>query len=420
MQQQEPLGPPEQGGNPDPNAIEFTQANGADAFTTPTAQSQNDVALNAQDAQSPQNTQSAQDTHAPTEQTAEVYEFELIEQEKQRQNRIARIIAIVLAIVGLLFGIANGYYDRAYSSGTTQKIAIANKQVCGFCFNAQNIDTVATALQGGGEFKLPNVKVKVTKPKCAESGKATQITWLLAYDAQVQINNIKIFVPEQVRVDSISINGRKVEFVTKTDENSRYVSIVYPKKVENLRITIYITPQSAGDYAIFPVIIYPNDVVQPTRAVELNVKDLCNATPEPTAQPASGDNTGSTEDSQTQEPLTTGKGDTGSTYEQSGITPTPPVTGIVEDTLMFFVGVIVGAIILHVLRGTYWADAFISFVGYVYKTANRILIKTFDSRTQTEFHILEKLQDQEAKKTKDSAKDSVASSSTSSPANGGK
>ena len=321
------------------------------------------------------------------------YEYELIEQKKKQEKKIAGIIILVIPILMFILGILLGIGQL---NANPQSIAqhVKTEDLCQFCFPALNIPTKDTTQSGSQETTyepvLVNFKSNYNIANCVDTISPTDITIKVVADKPVFINTLTLYVPLNYTINKVQDNINKIplEFETKATTGANTINILIKNTVQNLDITINGKFATMGQFNILPIIVMKNDNKNTLPTISVNVKKDCtqpqttpiSSTPTPTVTPMPSTNSTPTA---TATPEAT---------QEITITPSEvPNTGIVDSAILFTIGVVIGLGILKLRKVDLHYEKINSFFSTVYKTAYGLLIRSFGTKTYTEQKILEKV-----------------------------
>ncbi len=324
------------------------------------------------------------------------YEYELIEQKKAQELKIAYIIAIVLPIImliaGVLWGISQLNTDPDY---VTKKVS--EQDLCTFCFNESILpkqDTIGAVQANAPEFKV-DIKQKYVLEKCIST---SETSFVLNFELmpKVSINEILLYTPDSfdiTRIINLDTN-KSVEYTLEKTPGAKTVHMLIKDDLDKVNLKVTGIFNKAGDYNLLPVFKFVNEQKQAMPAVPVHVVDSCNkpsATPVATATPTptsvqQDQTTNNSSDNSTSSSTTDN-----TTTDDSTITSTVPETGLISDIFYLTVGIIIGLVILSVRKVNLPYDSINNVFKAVYTTAGDIFARTLGNKQYTEKKILDKV-----------------------------
>lgn len=330
------------------------------------------------------------------------YEYELIEQKKKQEKKIAGIIILVIPILMFILGILLGIGQL---NANPQSIAqhVKTEDLCQFCFPASNIPTKDTTPAGSQETTyepvLVNFKSNYNIAYCVDTISPTDITIKVIADKPVFINALTLYVPLNYTINKVqdNLNKTPLEFETKATTGANTINILIKDTVQNLDITINGKFATMGQFNILPIIVMKNDNKSTLPTISVNVKKDCT---QPKTTPISSTPTSTPTPMPTTNSTPTATATPEATQEIT-VTVSPsevPNTGIVDSAILFTIGVVIGLGILKIRKVDLHYEKINNFFSTVYKTAYGLLIRSFGTKTYTEQKILEKVVSKKSKK----------------------
>ena len=335
------------------------------------------------------------------------YEYELIEQKKKQEKKIAAIIIVTIPILMFIIGILIGIGQLNANPQAVVSQHVKTEDLCQFCFPASYLPLESTLQPGEQTTYEPiavNFKSNYNIPECIDTISPFDLNLKVTADNKVYIDSLTLYVPLNYTVNKVQDNISKtaLEYEIKPTTGASTVNILIKRTIDKLDITLNGKFSTKGEFNILPIVILKNNNKNTLPTISLKVVTDCNnQTPQITT-------TTTPTVTYTPTPTTTVNNTPTPTNEPESetITVTPsevPNTGIVDSAILFTIGVVIGLGILKLRKVDLHYEKINNFFSTVYKTAYGLLIRSFGTKTYTEQKILEKVVSKKSNKDSSSS-----------------